>query len=67
LTPAKCDDLAYIHFLIASVDVHACAKAARKAARYRISWFESERRIIRDAIREYIKYPSYSLSRALTA
>jgi len=55
LNPAKCDDFDYIHFLIASVDVHACAKAARKAARYRISWFESKGRIIREAIREYIK------------
>ena len=55
MNPAKCDDLDYIHFQIASVDVHACAKAARKAAGCRISWFESEGRIIREAIREYIK------------
>jgi hypothetical protein len=32
-----------------------------------ISWFESKRRIIRGAIREYIKYPNYSLSKAPTA
>jgi putative transposase len=32
-----------------------------------ISWFESKRRIFRGAIREYIKYPNYSLSMAPTA
>ena len=32
-----------------------------------MSWFESKRRIIREAIREYIKYPIYSLSKASTA
>jgi len=32
-----------------------------------ISWFESKRRIIREAIREFIKYPNYSLSDASTA
>jgi len=29
LNPAKCDDLDYIHFLIASVDVFTCTEAAR--------------------------------------
>jgi hypothetical protein len=32
-----------------------------------ISWFESKRRIIRESIREYIKYPNYSLSKDSTA
>jgi hypothetical protein len=32
-----------------------------------ISWFESKRRIFRGAIREYIKYPNYSLSMTPTA
>ena len=27
--PSKCDDLDYIHFLIASVDVFTCTEAAR--------------------------------------
>ncbi len=29
MNPAKCDDLDYIHFLIASVDVFTCTEAAR--------------------------------------
>ena len=29
MNPAKCDDLEYIHFLIASVDVFTCTEAAR--------------------------------------
>ena len=32
-----------------------------------ISWFESKRRIIRQAIRAYIKYPNYSLLKVSTA
>jgi putative transposase len=32
-----------------------------------ISWFESKRRIIRQAISAYLKYPNYLLSKASTA